>query len=123
MWKFATSIIVAGSLFGDALAGDWEPRDVALKNLASGYAFMTLCSVNGHAQTGPVSRLGEAYQLRLTAGAYQKFRDQYQRSLHEKAIYSISKGAWMPFSATESECQTVDRSVDIYLKRLLNNFE
>ncbi len=120
MHKIVSAIALVLLLLGNAQAGEWEPREEAIKNLASGYAFMVLCSINGDAQTAPVARLGEAYLSRMTKGAYEKFRDQYQRSLHEKTMYSIASKKWVPFKVAATECGTVDRSVDMYLQRLTN---
>ena len=111
-------VLVAALSLGSAEAGDWVPREEALKNLASGYAFMTLCSVHGFADTKAVAMLGEAYKRRMNPSSYEVFRDQYQRSLTKKRIYTIAGKRWIPFKIGRQECNTVDRSAEIYLSRL-----
>ena len=112
------AVLVAVLYFGSAEAGDWVPREEAIKNLASGYAFMTLCSVHGFSDTKAVAVLGEAYKRRMNPFSYEVFRDQYQRSLTEKRIYTIAGKRWIPFKVGRKECNTVDRSVEVYLNRL-----
>jgi len=120
MHKFTHTIVIFFIFVGCAQAGDWAPRDEAIKNFASGYAFVMLCSINSYAKTTPAAQLGNAYKNRMTETSYKKFRDQYQRSIHEKTIYSIALKKWVPFNVTSTDCKTVDRTVEIYLKRLSN---
>lgn len=110
--------LLAVGLIVPATAGDWLPREEAIKNLASSYAFMVLCSTHGHAKIEPVSKLGEAYQSRMAADAYDAFRDQYQSSLTDKKIYSIANKRWVAFQINEQGCETVDRAAEMYLQRL-----
>lgn len=114
--RVVSLILIAVSL--SAAAGDWRPRDQAIWNLASGYAFMTQCATQGHIPLELVSRLGSFYQSRMTENAYVKFRDTYQRTLHEMRLYSIAYDRWIPYQLDAEACEGMDKGVQLYILRL-----
>lgn len=112
------AIIVLVSMPLLAIAGDWKPRQQAIWNLASGYAFLTQCAISGHIEMQQTERLGVLYQKTLSNDAYAQWRDVYQKTLHEKRIYSIAKAEWLPYVIDGESCRNGDRIAEMYATRL-----
>jgi len=100
-----------------APAGTWAPRPQAIWNFASGHAFMTQCAVRGHARMEPIAELGALYKQMLTDETYEDWRKVYQRSVHEKRMYSIAKDQWMPYTINAQDCKDTDRLAEMFILR------
>lgn len=116
--KRLATVLCGIFLTGACLAGDWLPRKQAIWNIASGYAFMTQCAGRGHAPMEAITRLGALYQSALAEPAYVEWRDVFQRTLHEKRMYSIAKDAWLPYTVSVESCKDVGRVAEMYVRRL-----
>lgn len=105
---------------GPVTAGNWSPADNVIYNLGSGYAFSSLCALNGFADPKRVAQLGNLYGEVLTEEAMKKFKRQYQKALHEKRLYSIYKDKWYEFKIGETECSTIDNAIEMAVEILRN---
>ena len=101
-----------------SIAGNWQPRPQAIWNLASGYAFLTQCAINGYIEMQHTETLGALYQKTLSTDAYTQWRDVYQKTLHEKRMYSIAKAQWIPYVIDAENCRNGDRIAEMYATRL-----
>lgn len=86
--------------------------------MASGYAFLVQCAGRGHADIEPIERLGRLYQEAMTEATYREWRDVYQRTLHEKRMYSIAKDLWLPYTISRDDCRDANRATEFFLRRL-----
>lgn len=115
--RLAAAAALAGCAV-PAQAGNWAPRQEAIWSFASGYAFLTQCAVRGYARMEPVAELGGLYRQLLTEKAYEDWRRVYQRAVHEKRIYSISRDSWIPWTVNDEDCKDSDRAAELMIMRL-----
>jgi hypothetical protein len=101
-----------------AQAGDWSPREKAIWNLGSSYAFMAQCAGRGHVSMDPIVRLGVLYERAMSAESYTAWRTVYQRAIHERRIYTIAGDRWLPYSVDAQQCKDADTIAEMMNKRL-----
>ena len=55
----------------------------------------------------------------FSSATYEKIRDQYQKSLHEKKQYSIAHKRWISFEINKDTCKDIEK----FIPKLINHFE
>lgn len=90
-----------------ANAGTASISAAGAKNLGSTIAYVLHCEKSGYLAVGTTPKLLFAARDSFTPDAYQMVNSQYQESLHEKKIYSVSKDKWFPFNINAKPCKGI----------------
>jgi F0F1-type ATP synthase beta subunit len=95
-----------------------ELREEAIKNIGSSIAYLALCEKEKLMTETYVSKLTLSTQKNLGKNTYERIRDQYQKSLHEKKQYSISADKWIPMKVNKTNCEDLEKSAPILLNHI-----
>jgi hypothetical protein len=98
-------------LMGAAHAGNTSLTEAGVKSLGSGLARVADCEMDKHIPYGTVGRVMNSLREGLTAEAWQRVKTQYQRSLHERTQYQISKDRWLAFEVTADNCRSLEKAL------------
>lgn len=110
--------LLALTSFVCAYAGTTSITLAGAKNLGSGIAYIFHCEKSEYLPVGTTPELLFAVRDSLTSSAYQAVNSQYQESLHEKRIYSISKDEWLPFKIDSESCKSLGEIVPTWISTL-----
>lgn len=81
------------------------------KSLGSSLAFIALCEKEGQLPTGTLAELSSTIRSSLASQAWIDVKNQYQKSIHEKKQYSISRDKWYSFKVTPKDCQDIGKAI------------
>ncbi len=95
-----------------------ELREEATMNLGSSIAYIGLCERENYI-AAYTSQIMLSANKSLGKDTFERLRKQYQKSLHEKKQYSISKNKWIPFNVNRESCKDLEKSIPM----LLNHFD
>lgn len=96
-----------------------EFRPEAIMNLGSSIAHLALCEIERFSKKQSASELIIATHSILSRDSYNKVRDQIQKSMHEKKIYSIHYDKWIPMQINKENCLDLEKSAPL----LINHFK
>jgi hypothetical protein len=102
-----------------ANANGQEFSDGAIKNFGSGAAALMQCEVEGYIPVGTVSEYLKAIQKNSPELSGKLIKQQFQKSLHEKKMYSIANDKWIVFKANKKDCTQIYKAYP----SLLNHFK
>jgi hypothetical protein len=109
---FASCFLISFSTYSQEL------RDQAVKNIGSSVAYLALCEKEKLINENFTSRIMLATQKNLGKLTYEKIRDQYQNSLHEKKQYSISTDKWVPMKINKVNCKDLEDAAPVLLNHI-----
>jgi len=87
--------------------------------MGSSIAYISLCEKDGNIETFFTSKLMITSQKTFSKNTFEKLRNQYQNSLHEKKQYSIDKDILFSMKIDKENCQNLEKAAPL----LLNHFE
>ena len=96
-----------------------EFSNEAIKNFGAGAAAIAQCEVEGYMPVGTASEYLKAIQKNSPEKSGKLIKQQFQKSVHEKKIYSISKDKWIDFKANRDDCTQMYKAYP----SLLNHFK
>jgi hypothetical protein len=91
----------------------------AIKNFGSGAAAIAQCEIEGYMPVGTASEYLKAIQKNSPEISGKLIKQQYQKSLHEKKLYSIASEKWIDFKANKNDCAQMYKAYP----SLLNHFK
>ena len=117
-YKNFRSALILLTLLSSSLSHSQELRDQAVKNIGSSVAYLALCEKEKLTNENFTSRIMLATQKNLGKLTYEKIRDQYQNSLHEKKQYSISTDKWVPMKINKVNCKDLEDAAPVLLNHI-----
>ena len=109
---FVSCFLISSSTYSQEL------REQAVKNIGSSVAYISLCEKEKLMTTFYTSRIMLATQKNLGKLTYEKIRDQYQISLHEKKQYSISTDKWISMKINKVNCKDLEDAAPVLLNHI-----
>lgn len=117
--RFRTVVALSALIiYSSAIAGTASISAAGAKNMGSTIAYVFYCEKSGHLAVGTTPKLLFAARDSFTPDAYQMVNSQYQESLHEKKIYSISKDKWFPFKVDSKSCEGIGEVIPTMISSL-----
>jgi hypothetical protein len=104
-------LVVGASVCFFSVAHGFDLRDEAIKNLGSSAAYMALCEKENFAVQPQTSKLMIAVMKAVSTQTYDAVREQYQKSLHEKKLYSIAKDKWYAMRISKTDCADIEKVI------------
>jgi len=93
------------------VAGTSGITDAGVKNLGSTLAFTYHCEVKKFIAVGTFGEFMALVQKSFTAESWINIKNQYQKSVHEKEMYSIVKDRWLPFDISAKSCSEIESTI------------
>jgi hypothetical protein len=100
------------------LSNAQELRVQAIQNIGSSVAYLALCEKEKLTSESFASKIILSAQKNLGQKTYEKIRDQYQKSLHEKKQYSIAGDKWISMKVNKENCMDLESGAPV----LVNHF-
>ena len=94
-----------------AFAGTTTISDAGAKNIGSSLAYIAICEKETFVPVGTLGDLMSVLTKGFTANAWQKIKNQYQQSLHEKTQFSIAKARWISFRINAENYRDLEKVV------------
>ncbi len=95
-----------------------ELRIQAIQNMGSSVAYIALCEKEKLMTENFTSKIMIAAQKNLGQNTYEKIRDQYQKSLHEKKQYSIAGDKWISMKVSKKNCLDLESGAPLLINHL-----
>jgi hypothetical protein len=100
-------------------AAQVQMREQGVKNIGSGLGFVLLCDREGLIEPGLGIKYITALKNKATKEDFARLVEQYQKTIHEKKLYSIAKDQWISFKINKADCLDVEKSAKYMIDHVL----
>lgn len=106
---------------GLVIAGTATITDAGARNVGSSAAYVASCEKEGFIRSGTLADFLAALKSGLLPAHWEKVKNQYQLSLHDKRQYSIAKDKWMPFRLNGENCEDLAKALPLIRTAIKRN--
>ncbi len=95
-------------------------RSEAIMNIGSSISYIAWCEIEKFSSNKYASQLIISAHSILSRDSYNKLRDQVQRSMHEKMIYSKHYDKWIPMKVDKESCGEIEKVAPFIIDHFKN---